>query len=114
MLSTKQRKPHYSQQEWVEPTGMYQQPPDHFEIVCPKCGAQNPFLQTQAGASKKDCLRHIIEFILIFIPIIGWAVLAFSFITDWRNHTGATCQKCAHHWFISKKDSKRLARQAKI
>lgn len=71
-------------------------------ILCPICGTAGPLLQTQAGVEKKGLLRHLVELVLILIPIIGWGILIYSLVTDVRRHLGATCQRCGYHWVVKK------------
>ena len=68
-------------------------------IRCPKCGTPDPVVQTILRG--KSCLRHLIEIILILLPIVGWGILIFSIITDQRKVTAATCQKCGYLWDVN-------------
>jgi|GEM_PF-1202696 len=77
-------------------------------VKCPSCGNESIFLQTQPGVLKKGCLQHVFELMLLFIPIIGWIILAVVMYTDGKAHMGATCQKCGYHWFLSSEEADKL------
>ena len=67
-------------------------------LACPMCSATNPVVQVMFR--KKSIGRHIVEFLLILLPVIGWAILVYSIATDFRSFKAATCQKCGHCWDI--------------
>lgn len=77
-------------------------------LRCPLCVKPSPHIQTRSGIEKKSWYRIAAEWILIFIPIIGWAILIYSSVTDASGHLAATCQKCGHNWFLTKTEVKIL------
>ena len=78
------------------------------KIYCPVCDTSNPLLEGRIGAEKKSWLRHAGEWILWFLPAIGWLFFVDSMCTDFKRHISAKCQKCTHEWFLTKKQEDRL------
>lgn len=76
------------------------------DLKCPKCGTGGPATQTATGAEKKGCLRQVLEFLLIFIPVIGWGLLIWFLITDFMGYFRCSCQSCGEVWFITTKEGR--------